>query len=611
MLARLCVPFVLLAALTAEAPPAPIRLNQLGLLADGPQRAMLPSQSSQPLPWSLTAKDGRVLATGRTEVFGPDRFSGENVHRIEFSGKASAGDGYRLTAGDLSSRPFAVSSAGNGRLPYDALAFFYHQRSGIPIEARLVGEKWARPAGHPRDLATCVSGLDARGNAWPGCSYTLDASGGWYDAGDHGKYVVNGGIALWTLQNLYELGRLRGSPLFVDGSAHIPESGNGISDLLDEARWEMEFMLRMQAPEGSRQRVPIGVTRNAPGLTLTEISTSGMAHHKTADERWTMLPMRPDRDPQRRVLFPPSTAATLNLAATAAQCGRIWRDIDKPFADRCVTAAKRAWTAARLNPRVYAIADFNGSGGYGDADVSDEFYWAAAELLTTTGDAEYRRAVEASPHFRQAISAPGWASVAALGSITLALHPAAIDGAEATRLRTDIERAAGSFLLDRRSTGYEVPMASRWTWGSNSILLNRAMLLALAYNWTGAPQYRDGVIDAMDFILGRNPLDRSFVSGYGARPMDNPHHRFWAHSLDSTLPGPPPGVLSGGPNNEAMSDEVAARMKGTCAPQTCWVDDVRAYSMNEVAINWNAPLVWVSAWLADGRSARANTERGE
>jgi endoglucanase len=464
----------------------------------------------------------------------------------------------------------------------------------------LVGKRWARPAGHPTERATCISGRDRNGNIWPGCPYTLDLTGGWYDAGDHGKYVVNGGIALWTLLNLYETLQGRGSGLFADGSARIPEAGNGVSDLLDEARWEMEFLLRMQVPDGTRQRLPVNIMRNQPGMAFAEIDTSGMAHHKVADEHWTALPMRPHQDPERRVLFPPTTGATLNLTATAAQCARIWRDIDPAFSKRCLDAADRAWRAAMRNPPVYAIADFNGSGGYGDNNLSDEFYWAAAELLATTGDDLYPLAISLNGNDGEPITeAAGWNSVAALGVIALATAPAAVPDRDRNIYRERIVRAADGFLADRAKVGYAIPFAPArgWTWGSTSNLLNRAMLLALAHDFTGERRYRDGAVDVMDFILGRNPLDVSFVSGYGARPMRNPHHRFWAHSMDSKLPPPPPGALSGGPNSTNMSDEVAAKMKGKCAPQSCWVDDIRAYSLNEVAINWNAPLVWVSAWL--------------
>ena len=594
-------PILLAAALpllAAAGEPAPVRLNQLGLLPDGPKRAIIAHPSKAPLGWRLVDGGGRARAAGRTIVFGDDRWSGEHVHRVDFSGFRKAGAGYRLLVGEASSRPFSISNGLYERLPFDALAYFYHNRAGTPIEARFVGRERARPAGHVGERATCVAGLDSKGNRWPGCPYTLDVAGGWYDAGDHGKYVVNGGIAVWTLLNAWERhARAR----FADGRAAIPEAGNGVPDLLDEARWELEFLLKMQVPDGTRLSVPVGQKRTVPGLVFSGIDASGMAHHKVADVRWTALPLAPHEDKEKRQLFPPSTGATLNLAATAAQCARIWRRIDPAFAARCLDAAEKAWTAARRNPEVWAIADFTGSGAYGDSDYGDEFYWAAAELFASTGKAEYAAALRASPHFRAAAATtPGWNSVATLGTVTLATVRTRLTGRETAALRASIRSAADSFLADRQKVGYALPYAPEggWPWGSTSSILNRAMLLAIAHDLTGKPRYRDGVVDAMDFILGRNPLDRSFVTGYGARPMLNPHHRFWARQADPLYPPPPPGALSGGPNDTMMTDEVAPSIKGKCAPQACWLDDYRAFSLNEVAINWNAPLVWVSSWTA-------------
>jgi endoglucanase len=172
--------------------------------------------------------------------------------------------------------------------------------------------------------------------------------------------------------------------------------------------------------------------------------------------------------------------------------------------------------------------------------------------------------------------------------------PATIrDGARAA-----IVAAADGFLVETARTGYRIPYASQtYNWGSNSSILNRAMLLGLAQRFTGDARYRVGVVDAADYILGRNPLGQSYVSGTGWKPLTNPHHRFWAHQLSASSPPPPPGVVSGGPNNSAMVDPVAMTLKGRCAPQRCWADDINAYAPNEVAINWNAPLVWVAAYL--------------
>ncbi|HZD51543.1 MAG TPA: glycoside hydrolase family 9 protein [Woeseiaceae bacterium] len=595
---------LLVAGRDAAACDEHVFLNQAGFYTEGPKLAVIATPAEQSITWKLVDVSGAQRAGGRTHPYGDDPLSGEHVHLAEFGEFEKPGGGYRLVAGCAESHPFRISARPFAALKHDALRYFYHSRSGVPIKAEYAGdEAWARPAGHAPDVATCRADKDAQGNRWPGCDYELDATGGWYDAGDQGKYVVNGGIAVWTLLNLYERLRSFGhSKPFADGRMHIPESGNGVNDLLDEARVELEFLLAMQAPRGSTARVPVGVKQSRPHLEFTEIDASGMAHHKLADAEWTPLGTPPHLDRQPRVLYPVSTAATLNLAATAAQCARIWRDVDDAFAARCLDAARRAWAAARRNPEVWFIAEFEGSGMYGDRDLSDEFFWAAAELYVTTGKAKYRRALMASPHLGERVaSEPGWSRVAPLGLISLALASGRLEPETLQAVRQRLLSAARRFRDERARAGFHVPYATeRYGWGSNSNVLNRAILLALAYDFTGEAEYRNAVVDAMDYLLGRNPLDRSYVSGYGERPFTNPHHRFWAPSVDAGLPPPPPGVLSGGPNVTSPAEEVARALvaKG-CAPQTCWADDVRAYSLNEVAINWNAPLVWVAAFLDD------------
>ncbi|MEN3749827.1 glycoside hydrolase family 9 protein [Sphingomonas sp. HF-S3] len=571
-----------------------IRLNQLGVTPTGQKRAMLASDSTTPIEWQLIAADGSVAASGQTTVHGPDPLAGEPVHIIDFTRFTGTGKAYVLKAGALESRPFAIAPDVRGNLAEDALAFFYHQRAGVPIEARYVGTKWARPAGHTKEVVHCFKGRDLRGTDWPGCGYTLDVTGGWYDAGDQGKYVVNGGISLWTLLDAYE--HLK-SPAFADGRLKIPEAGNGVNDLLDEARYEMAFLLSMQVPAGTRARLPVGPFAGDAKIVLSDVDASGMAHLKVGDRNWTGLPTRPADDREERLLYPPTTSATLNLAATAAQCARLWKGVDDAFAARCLAAARSAWAAARRNPQIYAVGDFTGSGGYGDSDVSDEFYWAAAELLLTTGEPEFRDFVRASPHFTADPGEPGWPRTAALGTLALVKLPETAP--EAVQARKMLVQVADRFAAEREQTGYHIPYASAggYPWGSTSTLTNRAIMLAYAYDITGKTRYRGAVVDALDYLLGRNPLDQSYVSGFGARSMAHPHHRFWAPSLDPKLPGPPPGVISGGPNSTAMSDPVAEKLKGNCAPMRCWSDDVRAYALNEVAINWNAPLFWVAAWL--------------
>lgn len=604
---------VLAGAARAEEAPRPIRLNQTGLEALGPKRAVLADLSRAPLDWTLLDASGATVAEGKTKVFGDDAASGEHVHQIDFSTVRKPGDGYRLKVGAAESRPFPLRARPDGKLTRAALSFFYQQRASVPIEARFVERPdLARPAGHAPDKATCFDLADERGQVWPGCDYTLDASDGWYDAGDHGKYVVNGGISVWTLVNAYERAAVLKRPVALkalgDGGLAIPENANGVPDVLDEARFELTFLLAMQVPEGKTLQVPVGKQKPADGkLKLTAIDASGMAHQKIADRYWTGLPTAPAEDKQVRYLYYPTTGATLNLAAVAAQAARVWKTIDPAFSAKCLEAARRAFAAAQAHPDIYQIGQFTGSGGYGDGDLTDEAYWAAAELYATTGEAQYEKALRASPLFLASPTAGarptgdlGWGSVGALGTISLALAPNGLKPAEIAQARANLTASAGKYLSDDVATGYALPYApAGYGWGSNSGVLNRVLVLGLAYDFTGEVAYRIGAVDAMDYVLGRNPLDQSYVSGFGARPMRNPHHRFWAKQANAAYPAPPAGVLSGGPNSTSMNDGVAETMKGRCKPQTCWTDDYRAFTQNEVAINWNAPLAWASAFLDD------------
>jgi endoglucanase len=545
------------------------------------------------------------VANGQTQRFGLNAGSGQVVHSIDFSAFTTPGAGYVLDVSGVRSHPFDIGGDVYDQLKYDALAFFYHQRASIAIEAQYVGATWARPVAHDPDAGGCIA-IDFRGNDWGGCPYTLDVSRGWYDAGDQGKYVVNGGIAVWTLQNYYERIRDRAGVLaaFDDGSMQIPERANGFPDLLDEARWEMDFMLAMQVPDGTTLNLPRGNQNgNLSALTFSSVDASGMAHHKFHDVNWTGLPTAPHLDAETRYLSYPSTAATLNLAASAAQCARLWRGIDDTYADRCLDAATRAYAAAKRLPDVFAIDVTQGGGGaYGDFNVSDEFYWAATELFITTGDAAYEADMRASPHFMAAPAGSGagdiaWPSVQALGTISLAIASSTVSNSDRSAARAAIVGAADAYFNQIANEGYLIPFSRSYVWGSNGDFSNRGIILALAHDFSGDARYRDGVVHILDYLLGRNPLNFSYIAGHGENAMMQPHHRFWANAADASFPPPPAGALGGGSNNRSPgADDVATSILPTCFAQTCYRDDWRAFSLNEVAVNWNAPLFWIAAY---------------
>ena len=572
----------------AETPPTRrVSINQVGYFPDSAKYAMLAAAGAQRTVWQLRdANTGDTVASGQTTAGREDRASGDIVQLVDFSDFTTPGT-YTLTIDTVQSAPFEIGTHLYGTLNQDAARYFYLNRSGIELETAYAGE-WSRPAGHVTDNdVTCYQGTDADGNTWEGCDYGLDVSRGWYDAGDYGKYVVNGGITVWTLLNAYE----RQPAYFADGALNIPESGNGIPDLLDEARWEMEFLLGMQVPEGQ----PL----------------AGMAHHKMHDLVWSDVPSMPpteldsDSSTNGRFLMPPSTAATLNLAAVAAQCARVWRDIDADFAERCLTAAEAAWTAAQANPVMLAgNTPGQGGGNYGDGNIRDEQYWAAAELFVTTGKPEYRDFVAESSFFSSlnpaagGASAMNWGMTAALGTISLATVTNDLSEDEVSRLREDIISAANFYLTKMDGEGYRVSIGrDQYVWGSNSDVLNNALIMALAYDFTQDNRYLNGVTESMDYLLGRNALAFSFIAGYGANAMQHPHHRFWGNQPENGYPPPPPGALAGGPNGSPSDPDALDAGVMELGPARRYVDVIGSYSTNEVAINWNAPLVWVTAYL--------------
>ena len=87
------------------------------------------------------------------------------------------------------------------------------------------------------------------------------------------------------------------------------------------------------------------------------------------------------------------------------------------------------------------------------------------------------------------------------------------------------------------------------------------------------------------------------MTGYGTRPLRNPYHRFWAHQVASRFPEAPPGAISGGPNSGLEDPYVQAAGLPGCAPAKCFVDNIEAWSVNEITINWNAPFAWLLYFL--------------
>lgn len=580
-----------------------VMVNQVGYFKGRSKRATVLSDSKKGIGFEIKDDSGKSVYSGTTSPFGYDKDSDDDVHTIDFSDFDESGTYYIETEDGSTSCHFTIGDSEiYSSLLYDALNYFYQNRSGIAIESDYItsGDKQAlsRAAGHTTDNAEIMSDWE---NGSTGNS--IDVTGGWYDAGDHGKYVVNGGFSLWMMQNQYETAIKYGyDDVYADGTMYLPESSNGNPDLLDEARWEMEWMLKMIVQDGKYE---------------------GMAYHKAHDEKWTGLGIAPADDEMKRIVKPPTTAATLNLAACAAQAARLWKDYDKDFADECLEAAENAYEAALKNPKEFAPLDSAvGGGAYGDDNVDDEFYWAACELYLTTGDNKYYSDMKDSKFFLElpsslnggesvdSVGSFDWGNTAALGTFSLSLNSDALSSSDSDTVTDNICSTADYYIGLEESQGYGLPYAQStlsyndsdkgYLWGSNSFVADNSIVMAYAYMLTKNDDYMNGAIGGLDYILGRNAMNYSYVTGYGENAVENPHHRYWANQVDSTFPKAPCGVLSGGPNSGMQDPWVKGSgwNKGEIAPQKCYMDHIEAWSVNECTINWNASLAWLAGFSA-------------
>ncbi|MBQ6034991.1 MAG: glycoside hydrolase family 9 protein, partial [Ruminococcus sp.] len=582
---------------------AGILTNQVCYFPKRAKKATLLSDSSKPVDFEVIDESGKTVYEGKSTPFGHDKDSDDEVHIIDFTDLDKEGT-YHIEAEDGSeSRDFEIcGSETYSSLLYDSLNYFYQNRSGIEIESDFIssGEasELARAAGHPKDMAEIEQTW-----GYSGSSGSIDVTGGWYDAGDHGKYVVNGGFSLWLMQNQYETALKYGfEDAYGDGTMLLPENTNGTPDLLDEARWEMEWMLKMIVESGEYK---------------------GMAYHKAHDEKWTALGIAPADDDMKRIVKPPTTAATLNLAACGAQAARLWKDYDSDFAEQCLTAAKNASAAAKKHPEMYAPLDESiGGGAYGDTDVEDEFCWAALELFITTGDEDYYDEATENTFFLDVPQTLGggesvdtvgsfdWGNTGGLATLSAALNTDKFDKDDTEIIQEAIVSAADNFISLEENQGYGVPYGQSklsyndsdegYIWGSNSFVTDNAIVMAYAYLLTKDESYLDGAIGGMDYILGRNAMDYSYVTGYGTHAIEYPHHRYWARQIDETFPKAPNGVMCGGPNSGMQDPWVQGSgwKKGEIPPQKCYLDNIEAWSVNECTINWNASLAWLAGFTA-------------
>jgi len=556
----------------ATAPEAPgggsaagIVVDQLGYLPGGAKWAAVRAASRPATSFALRDDaSGAVVLRGALTPPREWSAAGQSWQLADFSAVRSPGR-YRLQVdGQAESMPFVVDARVYAGLNAAAIKAYYFNRAGIELE-RVYAGPYARAEGHPDDHVLVHA--SAAGPGRPEGT-VISSPKGWYDAGDYNKYIVNSAISVYTLLAAYE----QFPEFFRHQDLRIPESGNGLPDLLDEVLWNLDWMLTMQDP------------------------ADGGVYHKLTNKRFDGMVM-PDRATTERYVVQKTTAATLDFAASMAMASRVVHafEAQRPgLSARMLQAAQRAWAWAVAHPsEVYRQPPDISTGEYGDSRLDDEFAWAAAELYISTRDDRYWSllARDDAP-----LAVPAWWDVRTLGWISLAQH------------RDELTPAADRALIERRLLPLGDRLSAQWIaspfklamqdgdfiWASNAVALNQAFVMLQAYRLSHRRPLLDAAQSALDYVLGRNPLGQSFVTGFGARAPMHPHHR---PSQADGVAAPVPGFMVAGPNPGQDDRRHCATPYPSALPALSYLDATCAYASNEVAINWNAPLVYVSAAL--------------
>ena len=547
-----------------------IRLNQIGFYLSGPKTAIVRDAGSTPF-MVITAGTQDTVFRGVLAPVQEWSYSSEYVSRADFSDLKAAGRYVLVVQGIGRSNPFDIATRVHQAVGTAALKGFYYQRASLRLTVEFASI-WARQLGHP-DTAVRVH-PSAAGPLRPANSF-IAAPRGWYDAGDFNKYVVNSGISTYTLLALYEHHPEYCARLNV----HIPESTNGIPDVLDEVLWNLRWMLSMQDP--------------ADGGVYTKLTAPEF-------DGWIM----PSQSTQERYVVMKSTGAALDFASVMAQAARVFRDFPDALpglADSCLQASFDAWNWARQHPAVfYNQALMNtqyspaiNTGEYGDDTFLDEFQWAAAELSITTAVDSFLTV--ASPLSISPARVPTWQDVGTLGLISMAHHRASIGAfVDSNAVKSRLLALAGTLRTAANNSAYRVSMGASpgdFVWGSNSVAANQGMILLMAFRLTGDSTYLSAAVSNLDYLLGRNATTYCFVTGFGSLSPIRPHHRI---SGADNIPPPVPGLLVGGPN-PGQQDGVTTYPSSL--PALSYTDNADSYASNEIAINWNAPLAYLALSL--------------
>lgn len=533
--------------------PFGIFVDQAGYYPNSTKTAVMPFECDS---FEVTDINGNVRYSGRTVSRGYDEESGDNVWTADFSGLTEDGN-YCVRAGGKASTMFRIGSDVYDDVFTKASKAFYYLRCGCGLDERYASV-WSHGKCHT-----------APARLWENRNVTLDVTGGWHDAGDYGRYVTAGACAAAHLLYAFKLF----PKAFEKQKLNIPDKG--MPDILSEARYELEWLLKMQ-------------------------DGGGGVYHKATTAMHAPFVM-PEDDNAEMFVFPVSSMATADLAAVCALAAGVYKAYDEAFAEKLLRAAERAVEWLGRNSQFIGFTNPEGcnTGGYGERDDHSNRFWAYSEMYAFTGDPKYHDKMVSSLNEDFPLTAFGYSEAGGFGALAYLLCGQDKDVQLENKLKNGFRIRAEELKRIADKSGYGVAMrAEDYCWGSNMGLMTKAMLFAVNDVLFGDSSCFEYAARHLHYLLGENALGISYVTGVGEFRCNYPHLRpAFADGIEECIPG----MVAGGPNRHLSDPFARNAVPEDTPPMKCYADDTASYSLNEITIYWNSPAVFVLAYMCTSR----------
>lgn len=532
------------------------KINQLGYLPGASKIFSIVSDSAK------TGQDFKIIDHKNAEVFtgklslqiiNDTEISGEKVLTGDFSNFSTPGN-YKIKVGEKTSFPFAISDTVFDAMLFNSVRFFYLARANVAKNDVVSG--LVHGEAHAGELLMQTGNGNFR-----------DVTGGWYNAGDFGKWVHTAAITCENLLNLFEIN----PNYFRKTNFLIPESNNKTPDLLDEVKVGLNWLLKMQNPDGS-------------------------VFHKVDSEPDFAYGYGPDEDPHSRKIADPNKFSTIDAAdftAVMAHAARVFQKYDSAFSANCKNAALLSWQWVQKNPGIGQTDLY-----YADPLSWQEEFWAKAEIYLLTKNSALLGSLY-SDIVSKSVVHPSW-TAPHLYAYSKLYNDASVPVSVKNWIRLKVENYATELKKVVENSGYGCAIDKfGWTLGSNTAIADMGFAFISAYLITGEKSWLNLANKQLDYLMGRNSLNYSFVTGAGTNACQQPFH--WITKTYGIVPNGVMGQGAAGASllkNATVDKYVKPLMEAGWPSAKIYIDSVDSWISNEVDIFTVSSLAGLTGFIA-------------